>query len=280
MRRRRRLSLSPPRPGRPRRRPPGPTRAGRPSDETPHRRAEAPPRISPGSPVDAKVVGPPSPRCEWHGSPARPGDPSMRNRGVGCKYSAELVTWRFISLLDRPASSTRTSSGNVHRHLNAFTSWRAVIGRPRRMPRSRAWPSLCTPHPALLAVHRPATAMGGAPALLMGLGGLLLVGFGSSMSGMVNWVWPPVMLAVAIWMIVCVRRQLRSRSGCMAGTPTCSPIRAEGRNSAPAPNIYDARVHLRAGRASAVHRGLSGHRARRGPSWTPLRRRRRSGWAR
>ena len=52
-----------------------------------------------------------------------------------------------------------------------------------------------------------------APALLMGSGGLLLVGFGSSVQRVLNWVWPPVMLALAIWMIVRVRRQLRSRSG-------------------------------------------------------------------
>jgi pimeloyl-ACP methyl ester carboxylesterase len=50
-----------------------------------------------------------------------------------------------------------------------------------------------------------------APALLMGLGGLLLVAFGSSVQAVLNWVWPPVMLALAIWMIVQVRRQLRSR---------------------------------------------------------------------
>jgi pimeloyl-ACP methyl ester carboxylesterase len=51
------------------------------------------------------------------------------------------------------------------------------------------------------------------PALLMGLGGLLLVVFGSSVGQVLNWVWPPVMLAAAIWMFVRVRRQLRSRGG-------------------------------------------------------------------
>ena len=52
-----------------------------------------------------------------------------------------------------------------------------------------------------------------APALFMGLGGLLLVVFGSSVHEVLNWVWPPAMLALAIWMIVRVHRQLRSRSG-------------------------------------------------------------------
>jgi pimeloyl-ACP methyl ester carboxylesterase len=52
-----------------------------------------------------------------------------------------------------------------------------------------------------------------APALLMGLGGLLLVGFGSPVHQVLNWVWPPVMLALAVWMIVRVHRQLHSRGG-------------------------------------------------------------------
>jgi pimeloyl-ACP methyl ester carboxylesterase len=51
-----------------------------------------------------------------------------------------------------------------------------------------------------------------APALLMGVGGLLLVGFGSSVREVLNWVWPPTMLALAIWMIVRAHRQLRSPS--------------------------------------------------------------------
>jgi pimeloyl-ACP methyl ester carboxylesterase len=52
-----------------------------------------------------------------------------------------------------------------------------------------------------------------APALVMGLGGVLLVAFGSSVQAVLDWVWPPAMLALAIWMIVRVHRQLRSRSG-------------------------------------------------------------------
>lgn len=51
-----------------------------------------------------------------------------------------------------------------------------------------------------------------APALFMGLSGLLLVGFGSSVRELLTWVWPPALLAVAIWMIVGAHRQLRSRS--------------------------------------------------------------------
>lgn len=50
------------------------------------------------------------------------------------------------------------------------------------------------------------------PAVVMGLGGLLLVGFGSSVDGVLSWVWPPVILAVAIWMAVQAHRHLRSRT--------------------------------------------------------------------
>jgi pimeloyl-ACP methyl ester carboxylesterase len=49
------------------------------------------------------------------------------------------------------------------------------------------------------------------PAVVMGLGGVLLIGLGARTYRVLNWVWPPLMLAVAIWMIVCVHRQLHSR---------------------------------------------------------------------
>ena len=52
-----------------------------------------------------------------------------------------------------------------------------------------------------------------APALFMGLGGLVLIGFGSAVDGVLDWVWPPALLALVIWMFVRARRQLRSRSG-------------------------------------------------------------------
>jgi len=52
-----------------------------------------------------------------------------------------------------------------------------------------------------------------APALFLGLSGLLLVVFGSGVHGVLAWVWPPALLALVGWMIVCTRRQLRSRSG-------------------------------------------------------------------
>lgn len=52
-----------------------------------------------------------------------------------------------------------------------------------------------------------------APALFMGVGGILLVAFGSSMREALSWVWPPVLLALVIWMLYQARRRMPSRSG-------------------------------------------------------------------
>jgi pimeloyl-ACP methyl ester carboxylesterase len=51
-----------------------------------------------------------------------------------------------------------------------------------------------------------------APALFMGLAGLLLLAWGSSAHRVLDWVWPPALLALVIWMLVRAHRQLRSRS--------------------------------------------------------------------
>lgn len=51
------------------------------------------------------------------------------------------------------------------------------------------------------------------PALVMGLAGLLLIAFGSPLQEVLAWLWPPVVLALAVWMVVTVHRQLRSRTG-------------------------------------------------------------------
>jgi pimeloyl-ACP methyl ester carboxylesterase len=52
-----------------------------------------------------------------------------------------------------------------------------------------------------------------APAVAMGLGGVLLVGFGAPAREVLSWVWPPVMFALTLWMLVRAHRQLRSPSG-------------------------------------------------------------------
>jgi pimeloyl-ACP methyl ester carboxylesterase len=51
------------------------------------------------------------------------------------------------------------------------------------------------------------------PALAMGLGGLSLITFGSGAHDALGWVWPPVMLALAVCMAVRIRREMASRLG-------------------------------------------------------------------
>ena len=48
------------------------------------------------------------------------------------------------------------------------------------------------------------------PALLMGVGGVLLLAFGDSLRTVLNWVWPPVLLALVVWIYLKARRQLHS----------------------------------------------------------------------
>jgi pimeloyl-ACP methyl ester carboxylesterase len=51
-----------------------------------------------------------------------------------------------------------------------------------------------------------------APAAFMAMSGLLLVAFGSEVTDALRWVWPPALLALAVWMAVQAHRQLRSRT--------------------------------------------------------------------
>jgi pimeloyl-ACP methyl ester carboxylesterase len=50
------------------------------------------------------------------------------------------------------------------------------------------------------------------PALFLGFSGLGLMVFGETLRPAVDWVWPPALLAVAILMIIGIRRNVRSRS--------------------------------------------------------------------
>jgi pimeloyl-ACP methyl ester carboxylesterase len=52
-----------------------------------------------------------------------------------------------------------------------------------------------------------------APAVFMGLGGLLLLVLGSPGRAALSWVWPPTLLALVVWMVIRVRRDLPSRGG-------------------------------------------------------------------
>lgn len=50
------------------------------------------------------------------------------------------------------------------------------------------------------------------PAAVMGLGGILLIGFGPLVRDALNWIWPPLLLATVIWVVVCARRRLPRRT--------------------------------------------------------------------
>ncbi|WP_298459824.1 alpha/beta fold hydrolase [uncultured Cellulomonas sp.] len=52
----------------------------------------------------------------------------------------------------------------------------------------------------------------GVPALVMGVGGLVLLGFGRPARDVLDWVWPPVVLVLATWMLAVAHRRLRSPS--------------------------------------------------------------------
>jgi pimeloyl-ACP methyl ester carboxylesterase/FtsH-binding integral membrane protein len=51
-----------------------------------------------------------------------------------------------------------------------------------------------------------------APAIFMGVAGLASVSGSAAVHTVLSWVWPPVLFALVVWMIVKVRRQVRSRS--------------------------------------------------------------------
>ena len=50
------------------------------------------------------------------------------------------------------------------------------------------------------------------PAMVMGVSGLLLITVGSSLRVILDWLWPPAMLALSIWMIVQAHKHLQSRT--------------------------------------------------------------------
>src|SRR4051794_32186648 len=96
------------------------------------------------------------------------------------------------------------------------------------------------------------------PALFMGLGGLLLITFGSAVGQALDWVWPHALLALAIWMFVRVRRDLRSRSGRWLLYPviTFLALAAIGGAYATVGTAADARAHPMPGQLIDV----GGHR--------------------
>ncbi|WP_433300988.1 alpha/beta hydrolase [Actinoplanes sp. CA-030573] len=96
-----------------------------------------------------------------------------------------------------------------------------------------------------------------APAVFMGLGGLLLVTFGPAARTVLDWVWPPAMLALTIWMILRVRR-MPSRGGRRLLYPVVVflALAALGAGYETAAEAVDARAQLMPGQLVDV----GGHR--------------------
>jgi pimeloyl-ACP methyl ester carboxylesterase len=132
---------------------------------------------------------PPSPTST--GSPARPHP--RRRASIGWIAAGSLVTGLIAALLLAAAPFVTPQENDVTGAvLCGFAlGWAMLAGLSVRY----------TDQPQRWAA---------APALVMGLGGLALIGFGSPVDKLLNWMWPPAMLALSIWMFVRVRRQLRS----------------------------------------------------------------------
>ena len=99
------------------------------------------------------------------------------------------------------------------------------------------------------------------PAVLFGISGLLLMVFGSSVHDPLQWVWPPALLVLSVWMFIKARRHLRSRAGrwllypvigilLLAAVGGCYELVAEATDDDPAApgqlvEVGDHRMHLR-----------------------------------
>jgi pimeloyl-ACP methyl ester carboxylesterase len=97
-----------------------------------------------------------------------------------------------------------------------------------------------------------------APAVFMGVGGLLLIGFGTTVREVLNWVWPPALLALVIWMMVQAHRQLRSRTRWLLLYPVLAVLllAAVGGGYETVREAVDANAHPMSGRLIDV----GGHR--------------------
>lgn len=96
------------------------------------------------------------------------------------------------------------------------------------------------------------------PAVFLGLGGVLLVVFGSPVQEVLDWVWPPLLFGLTIWMAGRVRRQVRSRSARWLLYPVIAMllVAAVGGGCETVLQEVDARTHPMPGRLVDV----GGHR--------------------
>ena len=113
-----------------------------------------------------------------------------------------------------------------------------------------------------------------APAVVLGGSGIALLALGSSAHPAIDWVWPPVLLGLALWMAVHVRRDLAgsARAGCStrssepwASPRSAAPTRPSGRRrDASTLDAGPAGRRRRAPPAPELHRYRQPHRGRRG----------------
>jgi pimeloyl-ACP methyl ester carboxylesterase len=96
------------------------------------------------------------------------------------------------------------------------------------------------------------------PAVFMAVGGLLLIGFGTTIREVLNWLWPPALLALVIWMAVQAHRQLRSWSRRLVLYPVLGVLAfaAVGGGYETVREAVDANAHPMSGRLIDV----GGHR--------------------
>jgi pimeloyl-ACP methyl ester carboxylesterase len=89
-----------------------------------------------------------------------------------------------------------------------------------------------------------------APAVVLAAGGSILIGFGSPAHEVLDWVWPPTMLALAIWMVVHAGRHLHSRSRRRLLYPVIAvmALASIGGGYETVQEAVDARVHPMPGR--------------------------------
>jgi pimeloyl-ACP methyl ester carboxylesterase len=121
-------------------------------------------------------------------------DPRPRQR-IGLVVAASLATGLVAALLLAAAPFIRPEENAVTGAvlLGFALGWTMLAGLSVRFTDQPQW-------------------WAAAPAAFMGLGGLLLVVFGPSVHPVLDWVWPPALLTVVVWMAIRVHRQLHSRS--------------------------------------------------------------------
>ncbi len=97
-----------------------------------------------------------------------------------------------------------------------------------------------------------------APALFLGLGGLLLIAFGTAAQQLLQWVWPPALLALVVFTVVRARRRLHSTSARVMVYPVLAvlALASVGGGIETALEAYDASHYPMPGRLIDV----DGHR--------------------